>query len=394
MFFLIPVGVALLVFGGLGVAGIGPLVEGRRSGTLRRLGPWLAIDLGVGTIAIAVLTTALAFGVLEDDGQTPERASGAQLSQAERERLESAPAVVRLTADDDHEGPFPSSPPVIDELSGGTVLRIHVEGFEPGSEAVVSQCARGGGGPACGNAFPVQIRRDGTALFQYEIHDVFRSRTRGTVECGLDGSLCSLVVETRDPSRSASIETVFGGSAPGRGEVVVNPRTELTEGETVRVSVRGFPPRSPMSVVLCSAPDAAGSARCGAPGPVAALLTDQAGRGAADLEVRAGPVGSEAAPCDRTHPCGVAVLSDSVTVGAPVVEIGFAPPPGAAYDPTRLAVGLAVAALLIVTAVLLIRGTDWSPIGEAQAPQIDQAEYPDLDAIVEALPEDPELVVD
>ena len=41
----------------------------------------------------------------------------------------------------------------------------------------------------------------------------------------------------------------------------------------------------------------------------------------------------------------------------------------------------------------LIKRTDWSAVGEAAAPEIDDAEYADLDAIIAALPpEEDELV--
>jgi hypothetical protein len=78
---------------------------------------------------------------------------------------------------------------------------------------------------------------------------------------------------------------------------------------------------------------------------------------------------------------------------APVVPITFAAPPGAAYDPTRLALGLALASILVAIAAWLILRSDWSAVGEAAAPEIDDAEYADLDAIIAALPpEEDELV--
>ena len=71
---------------------------------------------------------------------------------------------------------------------------------------------------------------------------------------------------------------------------------------------------------------------------------------------------------------------------APVVPISFAAPPGATYDSTRLVIGLGFALLLLAIAAALLRRTDWSPVGEAAAPEIDDAEYADLDAIIAALP--------
>jgi hypothetical protein len=80
------------------------------------------------------------------------------------------------------------------------------------------------------------------------------------------------------------------------------------------------------------------------------------------------------------------VASRDVFVRAPVVPITFAVPPGADYDPTRLLLGLALAALFVAIGAWLVLRSDWSAIGEAAAPEIDDAEYADLDAIIAALP--------
>ncbi len=87
------------------------------------------------------------------------------------------------------------------------------------------------------------------------------------------------------------------------------------------------------------------------------------------------------------------VVSDDVFARAPVVPISFAAPPGADYDPARLVLGLAIATILSGIGAWLILRTDWSAVGEAAAPEIDDAEFADLDAIVAALPpEEDELV--
>jgi hypothetical protein len=43
------------------------------------------------------------------------------------------------------------------------------------------------------------------------------------------------------------------------------------------------------------------------------------------------------------------------------------------YDPVRLVVGLATAAVLLVVALWLVRSTDWRPPSEADAPELDGA---------------------
>ena len=97
-------------------------------------------------------------------------------------------------------------------------------------------------------------------------------------------------------------------------------------------------------------------------------------------------MGTDGAPCFRGDDCGVSVVSETVFARAPVARISFAAPPGASYDTMRLLIGLGLALLLLVVAAVLLRRTDWSPIGEAAAPEIDDAEYADLDAIIAALP--------
>lgn len=67
-------------------------------------------------------------------------------------------------------------------------------------------------------------------------------------------------------------------------------------------------------------------------------------------------------------------------VAAPRVERA-----AAEYAPMRLALGLAIAGALLGLAAVLWRRTDWSALGEEAAPEIDDAEYADLDAIVAAL---------
>jgi hypothetical protein len=157
------------------------------------------------------------------------------------------------------------------------------------------------------------------------------------------------------------------------------------EGRTVTVAVADFPRGATVDVMLCAAPASAGR-RCGAPGPTTTLTVGADGTGRARLRIVPGPVGADRVPCERGDACGVSVVARDAATQAAVEPIVFAAPPGAAYDPARVALGLAIAALLVAIAAGLILGTDWSPVGEAAAPEIDDAEYADLDAIVAALP--------
>ena len=189
------------------------------------------------------------------------------------------------------------------------------------------------------------------------------------------------------------IQTIFDDALPLAGRIRVTQANELPlDGSEVTVHVRNYPPGARVDAMLCAAPQAVG-ARCGAPGPVAPIIVDADGTGTTKLMIEPGPVGSDHAPCSRGDDCGVSVASDEVFARAPVVPITFAAPPGAEYDPTRLALGLGLAAVLVTIATVVIRRTDWSAVGEAAAPEIDDAEYADLDAIIAALPpEEDELV--
>ena len=183
---------------------------------------------------------------------------------------------------------------------------------------------------------------------------------------------------------------MFVDAVPPAGRIEVSPSAGLSlGGERVTVKVHDYPPGARVTAMLCGAPDATGS-RCGEPGPTAALLVGRDGTGRTELRVEPARVGVEGVPCFRGDDCGISVVSDDVFARAPVVPISFAAPPGADYDPNRVRIGLVIAVLLLGAAVWLIFFTDWSAIGEEAAPEIDEAEYADLDAIIAALPPEEE----
>jgi hypothetical protein len=238
----------------------------------------------------------------------------------------------------------------------------------------------------------VQFDQNGRAQFQYLITDDFVAARPIDDGCQADAAPCTIVVRARGSDRRGEIQTVFTDAVPPPGRIAVTPSRRLSlDGQTVTVEVHGYPPGETVTAMLCVAPDATGP-RCGEPGPTAPLVVGPDGTGSTQLRIDPGPVGAQRLQCARGDDCGVSVASAEVFARAPVVPISFAPPPGADYDPTRLALGIGLAVALIVIAAWLILRTDWSPIGEAAAPEIDDAEYADLDAIIAALPpEDDEL---
>jgi hypothetical protein len=165
-------------------------------------------------------------------------------------------------------------------------------------------------------------------------------------------------------------------------EITVTPERELVDGSTVTVSVSGYPPGVDFEAVLCRAPDAPSARTCGAPGPRAPVTIADDGTAETALVVSQGRVGTAELPCTRRTICGVALISDDVHVRAATVPISFAGRAGPEYDPTRLATGLGVAALLLVVALWLMVTGEWRPPQEADASALEDADYADLDAMV------------
>jgi hypothetical protein len=293
-------------------------------------------------------------------------------------------ATVSLSADTEDDR-FPTGFTVVDRLQPGAVLRIGVDGFRSHARGRVRQCVQASV-LRCGNEFPVQFDEAGRAFFQYQVLPDFHPAAVSAGACRARGAPCTIVVESGDGRRRASIGMLFFDTRPEPGTVRVQPNSSLVDGDTVTVEVLGYPPGTELKAVLCAAPDVAGSERCGAPGPSAPVVLGPEGSGSATLTIRMGPVGSRHARCQYGEVCGVSVVSETNFSRPAVVPISFAPPPGASYDAGRVVTGLGAAGLLLGVAAWLIRRTDWSPVGEAAAPAIDSAEYADLDAIVAALP--------
>jgi len=280
---------------------------------------------------------------------------------------------LRLNAD---ESPgFPPLPPVADELEAGSVLRVRAVGFPADVTGEVVQCLSDGGRlTGCRNAFPVRFDETGRAYFQYLVVPL-----RGG--CRLDATACVLAVRALDGELTVSARTVFGDAVPPPGRVAVEPRTGLRDGDTVTVSVAGFPARTAARVVQCAAPAVGDPAGCGAPGPPTMLAVGPGGTGTTAFTVRTGAVGSAGARCGRGTTCGIAVVPEDGAVVARAAPLSFAAGPGAGYEGSRLAAGLGAAALLLVIALVLVRRTDWREPTEAATPEMDATslEVPEFD---------------
>ncbi len=406
---LVPIAFALVVLSVLGFAGIGPLTDERRvarDGSMYAIGPAVGLLVGLVLLVATVIAAAVLGGLNGGDRVVRTRAvpsSTTVVTTPTSDRLDAtsgASTTSRPTARRVHQpdvlGPvisieadggktFPVSYDVADELGPTTVLQARVTGFEPFARAIAQQCIPGESG-ACGNALSVQFDADGIANFQYLVTNDFLDGRPVPGRCRSGAAPCVVAVSAVIGSTSGEIQTVFGDQVAPAGDISVTPASELSlDGETVTVEVTDYPPGVTLTAMLCAAPDATG-ARCGAPGPTAPLVVGRDGTGRTALAIEPGRVGADRASCFRGDDCGVSVASAAVFARAPVVPISFAAPPGAAYDSTRLLIGLGIALVLLAIAAALLRRTDWSPVGEAAAPEIDDAEYADLDAIIAALP--------
>jgi hypothetical protein len=412
---LLPLGLGLVVVSAIGLAGFGPLTGDRRAerdGVLGAVGPALGLLAGFLALGVGVVGALVMGGVEEEGDSSGEPRQSTTAPASSKASPESVPTTstttseardvgvgvtlgptVRIEADDSDT--FPTSYDVADRLRPESVLTVYALGFEPFARASARQCTTiRMRGLRCANQIPVQIDADGEARFQYLVTADFLPDAPDPDRCRANATPCTIVVDAFDDGGRGEIQTIFSDELPPAGSIRVSRTTGLSlDGETVTVEVHDYPVGAEVTAMLCAAPDASGS-RCGAPGPTAPLVVGRDGAGSTELVIEPGPVGERRAACARGDDCGISVVSDEVFARAPVVPITFAAPPGATYDPTRLLLGLLIAVVLVAIAAWLIVRSDWSAVGEAAAPEIDNAEYADLDAIIAALPpeEDDELV--
>jgi hypothetical protein len=290
--------------------------------------------------------------------------------------------IVRLRASDDDPHKFPSIVDSIGTLRPGSTVQVRADGFGAFDKGQARQCAASIAA-VCGNPIEVQFGISGAAAFEYLLVDDF-SPLASEGRCRARAPACSIVIEVPDGGRRAEVVTVFQDDVPPVGRIHVTPRTGVDDGEKVLVAVEDYFPGARVEAMLCAAPHVGNAARCGAPGPATTMTVGEDGTASAQMTMRREPVGAERVSCGRRQACGVAVVSRSTSAPAHVVPILFAGPPGADYDVARVGAGLGAAVLLLGLATLLVRRTDWSAIGEQAAPEIDQSEYADLDALIAA----------
>lgn len=244
---------------------------------------------------------------------------------------------------------LPPVPRAVGDLEDGTVMVLGVSGLEPGSSATVHQCPTGAvRKAACRPGLPVTMSDEGRATLLIDLEDRFEVAHAEAEDVECTGAECSIVVFG---SARLEIVTVFEEPAPPPVSVAAEP-VAVPPGGTLTATAAHLPPGARASFVVCR-PDGGGTADCGS--PTSAVVVDDAGQATAEVTVGAGR-------CPRGSACAVAVVIDDggPRAYAPLALIGRA---GAAYHDGRLRVGLAVAAVLLVGALVLLRRTDWTPVG-------------------------------
>jgi hypothetical protein len=174
--------------------------------------------------------------------------------------------------------------------------------------------------------------------------------------------------------------TVFGDPLPPLGRVELTGPVEEDAAATVRLT--DFPAGAAVAIAACPRDD--GDGGDDACRTAATTVLDREGR--ATVTIDTGGI-----PCDRRSPCVVTARSTERLIRSRVTPLRFLDGPGVDHDPLRLGLGLGVAAALLAMCAWFLARTDWSAAGEAAAPEIDDADYADLDAIIAALPPEPDV---
>lgn len=309
------------------------------------------VVVAVTGVVVVVLAVGLvgAFGGL-GTGDGSDRSTSTTRPSARAETDAPAPLrqpTVRVTATPSES--LPAVPRTVGGLEDGTVMVLGVSGLEPGARATVHQCPTGAvDSNACRPGLPVTMSEEGRATVLVDLEDRLDVALQGAdvVECV--EARCSVVVFG---SSRLEVVTAFGEPAPPAVALAAEPAT-LPPGGTLTASAAHLPPGAEATFAVCR-PGGDGTADCAS--PTETVVVDDAGRAVAEVTVGTGR-------CPRGSDCAVAVVVEggAPRAYAPLTMIGRA---GAAYDDGRLRAGLVVAGALLAGALVLLRSTDWTPVG-------------------------------
>ena len=240
--------------------------------------------------------------------------------------------------------------------------------------------------------------RTAKRAFQYLVTADFLDGRRPRGRCRADAAPCTIVVRAVEGDRRAARSRRSSATRSRRpGAITVTPAARALarrrDGHGARSATTRRAPE--VTAMLCAAPDAIGPALRRARARRRRSSSARTAPGATELVVEPGPVGTDAGavlPGRRLRHLGRVRRRVRPRAGR-ADHVRRAARRGVRPDAARARPGDRRCSWSRSRAWLILR-TDWSAVGEAAAPEIDDAEYADLDAIIAALPpeEEDELV--
>lgn len=152
-------------------------------------------------------------------------------------------------------------------LRDGDVVSVRGEGFVPGEQVGIVQCAREAGGDtpevrggvdACNVADVVYADADddGIASGTFPVHRVLTTPMTGTVDCAAEAERCIIgvgAISDYDRSGGHALTFADGGDPIEIPVIDVSPVEGLADRDVVRVSGSGLTPGTVLDVAVCSA---------------------------------------------------------------------------------------------------------------------------------------------
>lgn len=331
-------------------AHVGPLAEAPPSSGAAR--PWRSRVLAAAAVAALVAGLVATQGIDGDDqarldvdaDELPELQAGLLTPLGPRDGKDS----IRL--------PITAAPST--GLRDGDVVTVTGEGFEPGESVGIVQCAKEAAGDApedragveacnIGAYSPVTADDEGRIAGTFTVRRVLTTPLTGTVDCAAEAERCIVAAGAiADYDRSGGTPLAFDPDvAPVPiPTIVVEPATDLADGQAVRVVADGLTPNEVIYVQVCASdPTACWSTgrwvEVGAsPGPYAAvahtelgLRTDAEGRIDEQIPVwrylPGGPPGTYV-DCAVSR-CSLRFGGTTVPPSVPLAFRGDEPPPQA-----------------------------------------------------------------
>ncbi len=247
--------------------------------------------------------------------------------------------VVELTAD---RSPLRPSP-MIGGLTAGQVIEVRASGFLGDADGVIAQCDAA---VRCTNSSPVRTDSAGRASLQYRLAP------------GKDSSRSIELVMEVDLQRASAI--LVGESTPSRAQLRAIESPSIDDGP-VGVRVEDARPNAILRAVRCPV-DAEVLATCDRRKETAARV---AADGSAEFVFE-----------DLQRSERIVVLDGASVIGEPLDLVGGTGPEASLeLNARRVIGGFALAVLLLIAAILLIRSTDWRAPAEAGTPFLDAASW-------------------